>query len=1134
MNRLVLSYFMVFLTIFSTVKAQNSPLSTGKWSKIGAGKQGIYKLTGAQLGSLGFSLPIASNQLQLFGFDLSNLNDKVPSIPVFGLIENAIKVVDGGDGQINATDYILFYNQGPIYWKQDSVAGRVIHKNYSSTDTVFYFLTLGQNGKRIGLQDLQSQNTISREVFNQHYVFEKDSISLLNSGKAFYGPPMGQGAGKVTQFIFPFSTQGMNTMSELKSNFHVASTTYQENGQFDFLLNDQLVKSTSLSPVSGLLYDDIASEKIDSFSVNAIANWPIKSSLKVAFNATNSNSTGWIDYVEIHAKKPIGFWQDSTIAFAIEDGLQTGKMANCKIQNVDPTAVIWNVSNNQNPQEIKWGTDLNGTGYFLQNLEAPASFFGVRQSAFETPTLFGPINNQNLPINNKGVDYVIITAPAFINAANKYQQFQQTQFGRKAIVVNAKELYNDFSGGQATAVAIRNYLKSLFNDAIQNNVNAPKYLLLLGMGNFNFHKINIEEQLPTYESVNSNSILSSFSADDFFAALNTNDDVNNYNALQKLQLSVGRIPARTAQEADTVINKLITYQTKNIGGTWENKITWVADDGDYNLHLQDAESIINHLQSNAPQWDQNKIYLDFFTPSTSSSGNTYPLAFNAIQQSIQEGTLLLNYTGHGNYLRLSEEAVISQTQFDLWKNAGKLPLMVTASCNFAPFDQPGLQAIAWDALMKNSNGIIGLVAANRLVFAYSNKQINDLFIQQLLVKNAGGNYNSIGEALQKAKIADWANGGDRVNDLKFNLIGDPALKLNLPNYQMNVQKINDKNFNGKDTLLSGTKYTLQGNILKDGLLLSNYSGRVEMIIYDAAKTKKTLANLSSSMSVPILVQENILFKGKASVINGKYSIDFILPIQLVNSSNPLRIELATLDTNYSANIILDSIYVKFNQSFNSQDTIGPSINAFLNDPLFKPGGWAMPNSTLYINLLDSAGIQTSGNILGHDLAIWIDNDPVPLVLNNYFVADIDTYKSGKLQFALPTLSEGQHRIIIKAWDLIGNSSTDTLLFEVPKSSNLTIKNATNYPNPFVEKSRFSFEINQVGATDQVLFEVFDWSGKRLFSQSNLQVMNQNRIYLDWDGKTIPGVKLSPGVYFYKFSVKSKSSFASATNTFIKL
>ena len=253
----------------------------------------------------------------------------------------------------------------------------------------------------------------------------------------------------------------------------------------------------------------------------------------MAFNSVNSNSTGWIDYVEIHLKKPIGFWQDSTIAFFIEDGLQPGKIANCKIHNLDPTTIIWNVSNNQNPQEIKWGTDVNGVGYFLQTLDAPSSFFGARQSNFETPILLGPINNQNIPINNKGVDYVIITAPAYINSANRYQQFQQSQFGRKAIVVNAKELYNDFSGGQASAVAIRNYLKSLQNSALLNNVSAPKYLLLLGIGNFNYHKINIEQELPTYESVNYNSILSSFSTDDFFAAISTNDDVNNYNALEK-------------------------------------------------------------------------------------------------------------------------------------------------------------------------------------------------------------------------------------------------------------------------------------------------------------------------------------------------------------------------------------------------------------------------------------------------------------------------------------------------------------------------------------------------------------------------------------------------------------------------
>ena len=272
--------------------------------------------------------------------------------------------------------------------------------------------------------------------------------------------------------------------------------------------------------------------------------------------------------------------------------------------------------------------------------------------------------------------------------------------------------------------------------------------------------------------------------------------------------------------------------------------------------MQDAEEIVGHLQSNAPNWNHDKIYLDLFPAIATSSGNTYPLAYNAIQQTVQDGTLLINYTGHGNYLRLSEEAVISQPQFDSWNNREKLPLMVTASCNFAPYDQPELSPIAWDALMKNGKGIIGLVAASRLVFAYSNKQINDLFIQQLFVPDSSNNYPSIGQALQKAKVKNWAQGGDHINAFKFSLLGDPALRLLSPNYKIAVQQLNGNRFTGKDTLLSRNKYTLQGYIQSGNNVNNSFNGVVELIIYDAVKYQKTLANQATSMSVPIAVQEN--------------------------------------------------------------------------------------------------------------------------------------------------------------------------------------------------------------------------------------------------------------------------------------
>lgn len=1134
MKRLILTYLLFFLTISCGLMAQNSPLSTGKWSKIGATKQGIYKLTGTQLNSLGFTLPIAANQLQIFSFNLTTLTDKVPANPQMGLSENAIKVVDGGDGQINALDYILFYNQGPITWEFDSSLNRIVHHNYTSADTVYYFLTLGQNGKRVGIQGLKSSPTASKNLFNQHYLFEKDTISLLNSGKTFYGTPMGQGFGKQSQIAYSFSTQGMNSASSLKSFVHIASTSYQSNGQFDFSLNNQLLHTSSLPTVSGLLFDDIAIEKFDSFMVSQQVVWPNATNLKIGFNGANSTATGWVDYVELLIKKPIGFWQDSTLEFSIEDELNKGNAANCSIQHLDTTSIIWNVTNRQQPVDIKYSMNADATGNFIQSLDSVTHFFGVRQNAFEIPFLLGPIINQNSLQNIAGVDYIIVSAPAYLNTANRYQQFQITKFGRKTIVVNAKEIYNEFSGGQTSAVAIRNFIKTVFNSAIQQNGTPPKYLLFLGIGNFNARKININNELPTYQSVNSNSILASYTTDDFFAVLNTNEDINNYNAVQQLSLSVGRIPARNVADADTIINKLIKYQSNRLSGLWENKITWVADDGDYNLHLQDAEYIINHLQNNATYWNHNKIYLDFFPSVNTTSGNTYPLANSAIKQAVQDGSILLNYTGHGNYLRLSEEAVISKDQFDQWDNANNLPLMVTASCNFAPFDQPTLPSIAWDALMKNSNGIIGLVAANRLVFAYSNKQINDLFIQQLLVKNKSGNYNTIGEALQKAKNINWSQGGDRLNDLKFNLMGDPALQIREPNYEIKINKINNQTFVGQDTLIAGNKYTINGFIANKGILQSKLNSQLALVIYDVVKNKKTIANQSTSMSVPVAVQENVLFKGKASIINGVFNIDFILPLQLANTSTPIRLSLATVDTIVAAFLTVDSVYIKSALQTNNKDTVGPIINAFLNDPLFKDGAWAIPNSQLFITLFDSAGIQTSGNVLGQDLSIWIDNDPVPIVINNNFIADLDTYQSGKAHVSLPTLSLGFHRIIIKAWDLFGNSNSDTLHLEVPNGSNLTIKNAAIYPNPVADKSRFSFEINQIGVTDKVVFEILDWSGNLIYQNSSLQMINNTRFYFDWNGLTSAGNKLFPGVYFYRFKVQTNSVINALTNTFIKL
>ena len=106
MRRGVFIVFLGFMFFPYFLWAQNAAFKEGKWAKIALSKQGIYQITGVQLKTLGFSLPIGSTQLQLFNYNLDLLSEKVPASVSTALTENAIQVVDGGDNQIDEKDYV--------------------------------------------------------------------------------------------------------------------------------------------------------------------------------------------------------------------------------------------------------------------------------------------------------------------------------------------------------------------------------------------------------------------------------------------------------------------------------------------------------------------------------------------------------------------------------------------------------------------------------------------------------------------------------------------------------------------------------------------------------------------------------------------------------------------------------------------------------------------------------------------------------------------------------------------------------------------------------------------------------------------------------------------------------------------
>lgn len=1134
MRRGVFIVFLIFMFSPHFLGAQNAAFNSGKWAKIAVSKQGVYQITGVQLKTLGFSLPIASTQLQLFNYNLAQLSEKVPATISTVLTENAIQVLDGGDNQIDEKDYVLFYTQGAILWNQDVSKFAPTHFKNTSNDSVFYFLTIGSNGKRMSTMDKLNTSAQIVDQYDDRWLIEVDSISILNSGKLLLGPAMGQGLGKQAKLSYPINLNGLVISSPLNVISRYAATTYQNPANFNFSINDNAIKTTAVAPVSGQLYDESAKIAIDSFtySLNTNTNLTSPASINISFQADNAAASGWIDYIELSAKRKLGFWGNNSFGFRNALSAVKGNILQYQILNADVSTEVWEVTNPASPKKISTDIGSNSIVSFVQQSDTLQEFFAVKQQAYEIPSLIGPMSNQNLAGINVP-DYLIVSAPNYLNAAKKLQNYHATANGLKTELVNVNEIFNEFSGGQPSPIAIRNFVKYLLNKAATNKVAAPRYLLLFGIANFNSRNYNSASQIPVFESAGSTGTLTSYPSDDFYSIQNDNDDINNFTQIKKLAIATGRLPVRNTAEADTVVEKIINYQKNVNGGSWKNKITWVADDGDANLHLEDADAISTHLQQKNPRWNQKKIYLDLYAATKNIAGNTYPLVNSEITQTVNEGTLILNYTGHGNFARLAEEAVISQTEVLQWNNATKLPLMITASCDFAPYDQPQLSPFGFDALMKNSKGVIGLVAASRLVFAYSNKQINDHFIQQLLVPDSLGRFLTIGEALQKAKMQAWSADEDRMNAFKFSLLGDPAMRLSLPKYEIGITSLNQKLFTGNDTLLAGNKYTLKGVVNNKAVLQSNFNGILDFVLYDAITNKKTLANTNSSKVTAVAMQENILFKGKATVTKGIFTIDFLLPKEVSLQKN-LKIQMTAYNELDDAIGVFDSLIAMDAIGVIINDNKGPDVKIFLNDSNFVAGGWAAARSNLILYFTDSAGIQTSGNALGHDIVLVIDDDVKnTIVLNNYFLSDLDTYQKGNLIYALPLLAEGAHSIMIKVWDLLGNSTTKTLNFVVPATEILSFKNLYNYPNPFQNFTQFSFEHNKVGVSLEINLSLYDSMGNLLFTKPLNGTYKANRVVANWDGAGIGSAQVQAGVYYYRLSINDGTLTRFLTSKLVK-
>lgn len=767
--------------------------------------------------------------------------------------------------------------------------------------------------------------------------------------------------------------------------------------------------------------------------------------------------------------------------------------------------------------------------------EEPNGKLDLQTTSLPEPEYVYQITNQDHHAD-EAVDMVIIipTYQKWLDQAERIKALHEQKDGLRVRIVPADELYNEFSSGTPDATAYRRYLKMLYDKA-STEADMPRYLLLFGDGAWDnrmrcseWKGYDPDDFLLCYESDNSFSAINCFVSDDFFCLLDDGEQIQqssggSYTYQGKPDVAVGRFPARTVDEARILVDKAIAYANNDEAGAWQNTICMMGDDGNGNAHMATADKVATLVETTYPGYQLQKIYWDAYTRTSSSTGYSYPDVTRLIKQQMENGALIMNYCGHGAPYAFSHELVMKLADFEE-SVTNKLPLWVTASCDIMPFD--GQEDNIGETVMLNKRGGgVAFFGTTRTVYASYNEVMNLAFTKYVLAPG-----HSIGEAARKAKCDLVSSGQDTTpNKLQYTLLGDPALKLATPQAQIIVDSINSQPVTNIQQLSSGSVVSIRGHVEQGGSWVSGFNGIVTATVRDAEETITCKLNNSAADGAdePFVYKDRTktLYNGSDSVVAGTFDLTFAVPKDIsYTDGNGLMTLYAVNNEKTQAAHGENGSFVLTAGSGLQTDSIGPSIYCYLNAKTFTNGDKVNTTPYFMAELYDDSGINVSGSSIGHDLELVIDGGmSMTYNLNNYFTYDFGDYRSGKVGFSIPELSEGQHRLRFRAWDVLNNSSTSELVFNVVKGLESGNFSVACTKNPAIENTSFVIAHDLVGSEISVTMDVFDLSGRQLWRHTESGLAIANTYTIDWDLHIDGGSRMQTGVYLCRFQLNGGSS-----------
>ncbi len=1102
------------LCISSTLSAQ-SVLESGDWFKFSIEKNGVYKISFDQLKKIGINPGnIDPLKIRIFGNAGGMLAQANNAPRPVDLTELAIDVTGADDGKFDKQDYILFYAEGADQIAFNPTKDLFYYQNNLYSDHNFYFLTIGaDNGKRIQLsENLPATSSIVNQ-FDDYAYHEVNTYNDQQSGREWFGETFGA----TTDLVLKFPAKGIAPGSPIKIVSDVMGQS-QQSSSFKLFLNDVQVAEQFVLPIPNSRYGIKGQQKRDTVSFNesdVTASLRDEQEIRYQFVKAGGVAKGYLNYVLLNYKRVLNLYDNQTIFTS--GASVTNTSSTFEIGAAKEDMSIWDISDQSNIKSQSFDL-VDGRAQFTNTTEVLKTYVAFTPQV-TAPEFVSKIPNQNLH-GLSTPNLIIVAHPDFVDEAKRLAEHRQSFSNWSVHVVTTEQIYHEYASGRQDVTAIRDFARDLH----RKTPDVLKALLLFGKGSYDYKDVIPDNTnfVPTYESRNSLHPLQTYSSDDFFTFLEDNEGDWFESPAQNhtLDIGVGRLPVVNKEQAKDVVDKIIAYDSdKKSFGYWRKEIVFVADDGNGDdgfttLHQSQADNLSLTIQSLQPAIDSRKIFMGTYPKTLRANGEIAPKMSDDIIRAFDRGALIINYTGHGSERAWADEDVLNDNLIDKLENK-RYPFLITATCEFGRNDNPQVPSTAELCVTKKDAAAIGLVTTARPVNASTNFELNHAFYEALLQRDGNG-YFSLGEVFRMTKN----NSTSGVSNRNFTLLADPSLTLALPSNIVHVTSA--KTASGSDTLKALSKVVVKGQIeTAGGEMLSGFNGIVEATLFD--KESDFVTQGRNSQPFKFKEWHTSLFRGKASVINGEFEFEFILPknISYAIEEGKLSLYASDLTNTADANGYSQAFKIGGSETNQTADATPPSIELFMGDSTFLNGGITSPDTYLVGKLSDASGINISNYGIGNSLLGILDIDGETFILNDYYTAETDDYTTGWIRYPLKNLTPGKHTITVKAWDTYNNPAESKIDFIVTDGQSIVIESFGNYPNPFIEKSTLFFTHNSTGDDLEAHLFIYTPAGKLLKSLEIPIQDSEYRVNLyEMNNSENVDKKLPAGLYLARLIVRS--------------